>query len=43
MVFQSQKMQLKSVRVVLKNAVNELYVCRNVNESGGGFYSVMDM
>ncbi len=41
MVFQSQKMQLKSVRVVLKNAVNELYVCRNVNESGGGFYSVI--
>ncbi len=41
MVFQSQKMQLKSVRLVFKNEVNELHVCRNLIEKNGGLYTVI--
>ena len=41
MVFQSQKMQLQSVRIVLKNDVNEVHVCRNLIDKSGGLYTVI--
>lgn len=41
MVFQSQKMQLQSVRLVLKNEINEVHVCRNLIDKNGGLYTVI--
>ena len=41
MVFQSQKMQLQSVRLVLKNDVNEVHVCRNLIDKSSGLYTVI--
>ncbi len=41
MIFQSQKMQLQSVRIVSANDVNEVHVCKNLNDKGGGLYTVV--
>ncbi len=41
MKFQSQKMNLVSVRLVLRNEVNEVHVCRNLNDKSGGLYTVI--
>lgn len=41
MIFQSRKMRLKTIRLVAKSEQNELYVCRNLNDKGGGLYTVI--
>ncbi len=41
MKFQSQKMQLVSIRLVLRNEINEVHVCRNLIDKSGGLYTVV--
>lgn len=41
MNFQSQKMNLISVRLVLRNEVNEVHVCRNLINNSTGLYTVI--
>ena len=41
MKFQSQKMQLVSVRLVLRNEINEVHVCRNLIDKSQGLYTVI--
>ena len=41
MKFQSQKMNLVSVRLVLRNEVNEVHICRNIIDKSEGLYTVI--
>ena len=41
MIYQSAKLQLKSVRLVLKNDVNEIRICQNLNDTNKTLFTVI--
>lgn len=41
MIYQSQNMRLKTVRLIVRNEVNEIQVCENLNDSAKGRYVVI--
>ena len=41
MIYQSQNMRLKTVRLILRNDVNEIQVCENLNDSARARYVVI--
>lgn len=41
MIYNSGKMLLKEVRVVLKNPVNDILICQDVYTAGGSLYTVL--
>ncbi len=43
MVYQSQNMRLKSVRLIVRNDTNEIQVCENLNDSARGRFVVISV
>lgn len=41
MIFQSEKMQLETVRTVMTGSVNDVYVCRTIGREDAAFYTVL--
>ena len=41
MIYQSQNMRLKVIRLIARNEVNEIQVCENLNDSAHGLYTVI--
>ncbi len=41
MIYQSQNMRLKTVRLIVRNEINEIQVCENLNDSARGRYVVI--
>lgn len=41
MIYQSQKMRLKCIRVIARTKVNDIMVCQNLNAAEEGFYTVL--
>ena len=43
MIYRSAKLQLKSIRVILRNQVNEVEVCQNLSDSARGLFVVISV
>ena len=41
MIYQSQKMRLKCIRVIERTQINDIMICQDLNSSDEGLYTVL--